>query len=86
MKLPTKVPCQKVLMPSRIRLLRITSMRDRPDHGAHRRTDAAGEVGAADDAGRDHRQLEPGAEAIGDAAEPPVSRNPVMPAVKAANM
>ena len=71
MKVPMNAPCQKALMPSRPRLLRITSISAEPISAPNGGADAAGEVGAADDSGSDDLQLHAGAEIGGHGAEPP---------------
>ncbi len=49
MNAPMKVPCQNALMPSRPRAVADHLDQRRPDQGAERRADTAGEIGAADD-------------------------------------
>lgn len=70
MYVPTNVPCQNALMPSRMRLLRMTSMRGGADDGAEGGSGAARQVRAADHRRRDDGQLHALTEARGDRAEP----------------
>ena len=58
MNVPTNVPCQKVLMPSRIRLFRITSISTAPTTAPKAVPMPPGEVGAADHDCRDDGQLD----------------------------
>ena len=86
MKVPTNVPCQNVLMPSRIRLLRMTSISAAPTTAPKAVPTPPDQVGASDHGAAITDNSMPCPRLVVIVPSQPTSRMPAMPAHRLQNM